>query len=226
MLLENAEHVIFISQRVQEWFSQRMHFRQPPRLIPNGVDRALFYPPAAGERELARQQSGFASETPLLLFVGRFTSKKGLHFIQKLAAARPQWNFLLIGTGELSPSSWKLPNVHVLPPQPQSTLRGFYLAADLLLLPSVGEGVPLVVQEAMTCGLPAALSAETASSLPNAPLIILDIQKLDKSLPILDSYLNEKLKMSTLRISVAEYACQWDWNRVAEEYEILFTAYL
>jgi len=227
MLLENAEQVIFISQRVQEWFTQRMHFRHLPRLIPNGVDRALFYPPAAGERELARQQSGFASETPLLLFVGRFTFKKGLHFIQKLAEARPQWNFLLIGTGEVSPSSWGLLNVHVLPPQPQSSLRSFYLIADLLLLPSVGEGVPLVVQEAMACGLPVALSAETSSSLPNAPLIILDaVEKVDKSLQILDTYLNDKLKMDTLRILAAEYANQWDWNKVANEYETLFAAYL
>ena len=35
-----------------------------------------------------------------------------------------------------------------------------YHAADAVLLPSVGEGLPLVVQEAMAAGLPAVISAQ------------------------------------------------------------------
>ena len=47
------------------------------------------------------------------------------------------------------------PGVEYLPPRPQAELRALYHAADVLVLPAeVREGFPLVVQEAVACGLP------------------------------------------------------------------------
>jgi glycosyltransferase involved in cell wall biosynthesis len=46
--------------------------------------------------------------------------------------------------------------VEYLPPRPQAELRRIYHAADALVLPAeVREGFPLVLQEAIACGLPA-----------------------------------------------------------------------
>ena len=50
----------------------------------------------------------------------------------------------------------------------QAELPPLYQAADLLVLPSVGEGFPLVVQEAMACGTPALVGDETAAGCPEA----------------------------------------------------------
>ncbi|GAB4500910.1 MAG: hypothetical protein Fur0035_04500 [Anaerolineales bacterium] len=222
ILLQNADGVVFISQRVQNWFSHRLRFRRPPRLIPNGVDRTLFCPPAAGERESARLRLNFSAEAPLLLFIGRFTAKKGLHIIQKMAAACPAWNWLLLGAGELDPAGWNLPNVRVLSPQPQADLRGFYLAADLLILPSAGEGFPLVVQEALACGLPAAISSETAAHLSDAPLIALNTKDLETTLQIITSLLSDPLRLTAMRLSAADYARRWDWDVMAAQHETWF----
>ncbi len=218
-LLENADGVVFISRRVQDWFSERMRFRRPPRLIPNGVDQTLFHSPAEGEREAFRRRLGFPIEMPLLLFIGRFTAKKGLHLIRQMAAARPNWRWMLIGAGELDPQGWDLPNVCVLPPQPQSVLRAFYLATDLLVLPSLGEGFPLVAQEALACGLPAVLSTETAAHLDDAPLVSLDVANPDAALHALDTLLNDAPRLRSLRLAAVEYARRWDWDAVAWEYE-------
>ena len=50
-----------------------------------------------------------------------------------------------------------------LPPQ---EIVGEYQAADLLVLPSVGEGFPLVVQEALACGTPVLVSRDVAQAFP------------------------------------------------------------
>jgi glycosyltransferase involved in cell wall biosynthesis len=45
-------------------------------------------------------------------------------------------------------------------------MRSLYAAADLVLLPSRGEGLPLVVQEALSCGLPVVISEDEVYAAP------------------------------------------------------------
>ena len=49
-----------------------------------------------------------------------------------------------------------------------ASLAPLYRSADLLLLPSVGEGFPLVIQEAMASGFPVVCGADTAQADPAA----------------------------------------------------------
>ncbi len=221
-VLRKAAHIVFINSEIKRWFETRFHLNGKTHLIPNGVDRNLFYPADPAEREDARASLGFTKNQIVVLFVGRFTEKKGLHHIKYLAENSPGLSWLLTGGGEIMPEHWKLPNVQVLPPQPQTSLRKFYVSADLLVLPSSGEGFPLVIQEALSCGLPCAVSIETATHLPDAPLLQLPTDRPHHMLETFQQILADIHSLKIRRLLSAEYANRWDWDLTSLLYEDLF----
>jgi glycosyltransferase involved in cell wall biosynthesis len=158
-MLGRADQVVFISAFVRDFF-QGVRFRRPSALIFNGVDTQVFRPAAAGERPALRSNLGLA-EHPIALFVGRFVEKKGLHILRDAAAARPDVQWAFAGHGPIDPQSWGLANVKVFAGLSGESLARLYQASDILVLPSVGEGFPLVIQEALACGLPVICGAET-----------------------------------------------------------------
>jgi glycosyltransferase involved in cell wall biosynthesis len=169
VVLQRASGVAFISPAVRRYFESLVGPQAGFHDVPNGVDTDTFHPPP-GDKPDGRQALGFDPDRPLMLFVGRFVAKKRLHLLREMAVARPDWQWCVIGRGPERPQDWGLPQVKVLSPMDAQRLAEHYRAADLLVLPSHGEGFPLVVQEAMACGLPACITAEVAagSTLPGA----------------------------------------------------------
>ena len=167
-LLGGADQVVFESETVRRYFSRFTGFRRPAVLVQNGVDTRRFRPATAGERRAHRVRLGVPPDKPLLLFLGRFVEKKGLPVLRKLAQRLPEAHWLFAGWGPLDPASWRLPNASVVHSPAAEELSALYQAADLLVLPSVGEGFPLSVQEAMACGTPALVGEDTAAGCPEA----------------------------------------------------------
>ena len=166
-MLSRVDQVVFESEQVRRWFETRVHFRKPPVMIENGVDAQLYRPASPTERQALRRGLGADGTEPLLLFAGRFVEKKGVRLLQPLIEATPQFAWLMIGRAvDIDPSTWHLPNLRVINEVSPAQLRDHYAAADLLVLPSSGEGFPVVAQEAMACGTPVLLSEQTAAGVP------------------------------------------------------------
>ena len=160
-----APSTAFISDTVRRELAPRSDASSA--LVFNGVDAATFTLPNSTQMKAARRRIGLGSE-PAFLFVGRFVEKKGLDVIRHVAVMRPDARFLLAGEGPIDPSAWGLSNVQVLGRLQREGLVSAYHAADALVLPSTGEGYPLVVQEAMATGLPIVCGEGSAAADPEA----------------------------------------------------------
>lgn len=93
-----------------------------------------------------------------VLFVGRVGPRKGVHYLLSawMALHLPQAELLLVGLNEF-PGGWLeryADRIRYVPSVPHAALGDYYNRASVLVLPSLVEGLPLVLLEAMACGIP------------------------------------------------------------------------
>jgi glycosyltransferase involved in cell wall biosynthesis len=163
-MLKRAAQVVYYSETTRKYFDG-VCFARPPVMVPNGVDVGLFKMPASAEAKLAlREKFGLPLDRRVVLFVGRFVEKKGINILRQMVGQRPEYTWAFAGWGPLDPSSWNAKNVRVFSGLQGASLAPLYQACDALVLPSTGEGLPLVIQEALASGLPVICSSEVAGA--------------------------------------------------------------
>lgn len=117
-------------------------------VIPNAL---TFYPEQCADLSVHR-----------ILAVGRLLAQKGfdrlLAIWAKIESAFPDWKLTIIGSGKLQNvleqqiGLLKLKRVEILPPRAEIIQE--YLSSSVYVLTSRHEGFPMVLHEAMACGLP------------------------------------------------------------------------
>jgi glycosyltransferase involved in cell wall biosynthesis len=129
-------------------------------LIPNGVDTALFRPTIRVPGDSRR-----------ILYVGRLSPEKNLDVLIAAAAklvGRFGLRLTFVGDGplrdrlETSARTLGVP-LDFVPFVDHRRLPGFFAQADAFVLPSLTEGHPKVLLEAMSCGMPCLASNVVAN---------------------------------------------------------------
>lgn len=144
-------------------------------MIPSGI---VPEPPPAVDGAEVRRSLGLEPGTPLVLFVGRLAAQKAVEDL--LAAAdllhhiRPQVRYLIVGDGPLRGRLEEQTRglhlggvVHFL--GHREDVPRLMAACDLLVLPSLYEGLPNVVLEAMVAGKPV-----VATDAPGTTEVVVD----------------------------------------------------
>jgi L-malate glycosyltransferase len=132
-----------------------LNLKRTVRVISNGVDEKRFIPVTR------RSRSGSVQ----VLFSGNLTLRKGVQWLPTIAA-RLGRGILIQYTSGLGNSTLrpKMPNTIDLGRVAWEDMPGVYQASDILISPTVREGLSLAILEAMACGLP--VVASDCSSLP------------------------------------------------------------
>lgn len=130
--------------------------------IVNGVDTLRFAP---ADQKAARLAVGLPSNALVLGIVGRFGPFKRhtllIDAFERLASRFPEMHLLIVGGGgpeesrihERTRQSPAAERIHLA--GFQSDTRSYYQSMNLLVVPSVNEGLSNAVLEAMACGVPA-----------------------------------------------------------------------
>ena len=198
-MLRLASQVVFISATTARHFAST-RTRREPVLIFNGVDDSIFSPsPSEKQRLTDRKQVGWPENRPVVLFVGRFIEKKGLLRLREMAAKRPELHWAFAGWGPCDPAQWDLPNVSVHRGLSGTGLAALYRAADLLILPSKSEGFPLVVQEALACGLRAICCEDGAKGDPDAASYVMSVSNAGDEAAIVEAYLAQVDRLTRMK---------------------------
>ena len=161
-VLRAASHLVLATPTATRYVTQLLGGLPPESSeFPIGIDTVRFRPATIEDRHAARERLSLESNRPVVLFAGRLVEKKGVPMVLQTARALPEAIVLLAGDGPLRGLLQTAPpNVVWLREVGAGEMTTCYHAADLVLLPSVGEGLPLVVQEAMASGLPTVISED------------------------------------------------------------------
>lgn len=235
-VLARADRVVVISEITARYFAS-VRFRAPPTFIFNGLDTDIFRPVADSmTRSEIRDRLGFPPDHKVALFVGRFVEKKGLHVVHQMAQRRPDIFWALAGWGTIDPRNWGLPNVKVYSDLKDASLAPLYQACDVFVLPSVGEGYPLVVQEAIACGLPVVCGAETARADQAAMKFLTPVTMnvgdelaiVEKFCAAVEGVLGAPLADRSSSVSDRfRFACErYSWTKCAQDYAALIKSTL
>ncbi|MBI1292940.1 glycosyltransferase [bacterium] len=196
--------------------------------LANGVDLEVFTPPPSG-------RAG-RDGPPRLFFVGRVTVQKGVDVLLK-ALADPRvmaldWCLDLAGDGpqlaeyrEQAAALGLTDRIVFHGWLTREQVRPLFDTADVLVLPSRYEGMPIVVLEAMGCGLPV-----IATDIPGTRELIADgetglLVKPEDSADLAAALARligdpaERLRIGAQARTDAE--ARWSWAARAEELETL-----
>ncbi|MEM1757557.1 MAG: glycosyltransferase family 4 protein [Candidatus Bathyarchaeia archaeon] len=163
--LRLPDRIIVVSKATMRYVMRLGANPNKIRLIYNGVDLNRFKP-AIVPKEQIRKELGLPADKFIVLTVRRLVYKNGIDYLLEAARIAVEKNqrmlFIVAGSG---PDREKIRakvmeydlNRHfsLLGFVPDELLPKYYHASDVFALPSKsGEGMPLVLLEAMACALP------------------------------------------------------------------------
>ncbi len=192
---------------------------QADRITPlrNGVDLERFAPM---ERAAVRDALGFHGFT--LLSVGQLVPHKGHDIAIKALTLLKDASLVVVGQGPdhgrlaaLARELGVAGRVRLAGPVPQTELRNYYSAADLMVLASSREGWANVLLESMACGTPVVASSVCGTpevvAAPEAGRLLADRtpESLAHAVRLLRSH-------SPDRADTRRYAERFDWGHTTQ----------
>jgi glycosyltransferase involved in cell wall biosynthesis len=155
--------ILFVSKTSQQCHQKMGYYAEKCLAIPNGFDTELFSP-TPGAKAMVRQELGLAPETIVIASFARYHPVKDhpnfLHAAAKIHQDYPDVHFLLAGENidrsndtlqQLIQSLKLTERVHLL--GARQDVPTLMAGVDIVTSASASEAFPMIVGEAMSCGV-------------------------------------------------------------------------
>jgi glycosyltransferase involved in cell wall biosynthesis len=188
-------------------------------VLRNGVDADIFFPEPHVQ---ARRYLELTESDAWILAVGNLVAEKGFDLLIEAVSKMRDARVLIVGEGPLGGSLRRLAaerapgRVVFRNNMPQAELRFAYSACDVLALPSLREGWPNVVLEALACGTPVVASG--VGGVPEmlgaqAPGAVVSERRAETWASALDAMLEAGLDRGEVR----RYALRFGWDEIVDQ---------
>lgn len=156
ILLHFADKIVPVSSSMVSKIDSFFLDKNKIKVIYNAIDNDEHS--LANSNRNIREEFNINLKVPLVAVVGRFSHEKGHRYfveaLPQIIQELPELKVMFIGDGPLKETIQKKVeilglNPHVIFTDYQSNVQDFYREIDLLVLPSMSEGMPNVALEAM-----------------------------------------------------------------------------
>lgn len=167
-VVKKAEKVFFPSREMIKKITTMVDAPQKMFLKPFGVDTDRFKPV---DKELARQKVGIEGGKKVVLFVGNLEKIKGINFLIEAISMLEQSHLddlrcVIVGGGTENGNFKKIAEeknlgnaIEFVGKKKNEEIPFWINASDMVCLPSLSEGCPNILIEALSCGVPVIASA-------------------------------------------------------------------
>lgn len=219
LVIKQADRVIVFSTAQQQFIHERYGVpKDRIAIIPNGVGTEYFHRPRH-YRTSARQ----------LLNIGRLSPQKRLNLLVAAMADLPDCQLTLVGDGEersrleAQVKRLGLTNVTFTGSKSPAETLAYYQAADIFVIPSEREGMPLVVLEAMAGGLPiVAAQVPGLQELVDGVGVLVDQPQASVLAEVIQRLLSDKSQLDRLSRQSVQTARGYSWERLTDAFEALY----
>lgn len=225
--LQHAKKIIAVSADLKKQILEKFHGIQQDKIavIPNGVNPERFKPMS---RQQARQALNLQQNIKLVLNVARLSEEKAQAVLLKAVANVQDAHVCIVGNGPLRRSLQDL--IKHLQLSSRARLIGqiehesiplWMAAADIVCLPSLHEGSPVTLYEALACGTPV-----VASNVGGIPEIVnnpkLGILVMPNNVSALTLALEQALQTTWDTNALSVHGQSFTWDAVASQTKAIY----
>jgi L-malate glycosyltransferase len=157
-VLKNTDYVATVNENLRNSILELdiEGLKDKIQVTPNAVDLDKYHPHT--QTDFA-QEMGLNQDRSTILFVGNLVHQKGLPYLLKAKKLlKSDTELVIVGEGPLRTELQDMVKEQeiegVVFPGARHDVYQVMPAADLLVLPSISEGLPMTLLEAFACGLP------------------------------------------------------------------------
>ena len=244
-VLHSVDTLIALTNTMSDTYKDLGVYGNNVSLVPNGVAVDDFNLGETFDSDSIRNKYNVKSDVPLLLTVGRYHKKKGFNLIPQIATNLRELNvdfkWLIVGNGtenidpmirhfNLEDLVTTVPSIGIQQDKsyfkfPGDDLIDLYKCADIYVFPSLLEGFPRVILEAMAASTPIVTTdAEGCVDLVEDGANGFVSNKNDHITMAenISKIIKDPTLMSKMAICSREKSYEYNWDIVVDKYEQIY----